>query len=105
MVIGPTYRDDEMAEVQKKPDEVSEVSMDEFLSNSATKSFINEWKSRGFTKRGVVELLLLLYPLYKQLGVQGVLSKAKKLLEKLSGMDELRDVLSSLKLRPEKKNE
>lgn len=105
MVIGPTYRDDEMAEVQKKPDEVSEVSMDEFIKSSAVKSFITEWKSRGFTKRGVVELLLLLYPLYKELGIQGVLNKAKRLLEKLSGMDDLRDVLSSLKLRPEKKSE
>jgi len=73
---------------------------EQFLKSPEAQRFIEDWKKKGYTKRGVVKLLLVLYPFTK--GKKGgVLTAAKDLLASLKGEDGLSRLLGVLKLVPE----
>jgi len=85
----------------KKASEQSEKSSDfqHFLKSPESVRLIEDWKKKGFTKRGVTKLLAILFPAFKS--NKGVVSAAKDLLASLKGEDGLSRVLSILKLVPE----
>jgi len=71
----------------------------EFLKTPEVAKLITDWKKKGFTRRGLVKLLLILHPMYKS--NKGVIAAAKDMLSSLKGEDGLSRVLGVLKLVPE----
>ncbi len=83
---------------EKGPEEKTE-NFQEFLKTPEVTKLITDWKKKGFTRRGLVKLLLILNPMYKS--NKGVISAAKDMLSSLKGEDGLSRVLGILKLVPE----
>ncbi len=86
---------DEGLKEEQKP----EQSFDQFLKTPEAKKFTDDWKKKGYTKRGVSKLLEVLWPIYNE--KKGVLKAAGDILASLKGEDALGKLLSALKLVPE----
>src|SRR3989338_10333403 len=89
---------EDQSETTQAPVEKSE-SFEAFAKTVAVKKFHDEWKKKGFTKRGVSKLLILLWPMHKS--NKGVIQAAKDILSCLKGEDALGRLLGALKLVPE----
>lgn len=91
----------EPEEGQAKPVQMQEKSSsyDEFSKKKEVKQFIDNWKKKGYTRRGVQDLLLILW--YRENTDKGILKAAGDLLSKLKGDDALESVLSLFKIKSE----
>lgn len=92
--FGEKKEEEEPKEEMKKPE-----SVDAFLKTQEAKKFTEEWKKKGYTKRGVSKLLSILWPIYND--KKGLLKAAQDILASLKGEDALGKLLSALKLVPE----
>jgi hypothetical protein len=89
----------EPKEEEPKVEEAKSDSFDKFLKTPETKKFMEDWKKKGYTKRGVVKLLLVLWPIYND--NKSILKAAEDILASLKGEDALGRLLNALKLVPE----
>jgi|GEM_PF-2598661 hypothetical protein len=106
--LGQKSQEEEFSEKMKeemaarksseKAEEKTE-NFQEFLKTPEAAKLITEWKKKGFTRRGLVKLMLILHPMYKS--NKGIVSAAKDILSSLKGEDGLSRVLGVLKLVPE----
>ena len=92
--VEPEEKPAEQKQVQEKSS-----SFEEFSKKKEVKEFTDNWKKKGFTKRGVSDLLLILW--YREASDKGILKAAGDLLSKLKGEDALSSVLGLFKIKSE----
>ena len=85
---------------QAKPPEESNVSTAEsFLKSQEAKKLADKWKAKGFTKRGISQLLRVLWLFRKS--DKDALKEGDGILSALKGEDGLGKILGVLKLATE----
>ena len=89
----------EQKEEEPKQEKKPEQTFDQFLKTAEAKKFTEDWKKKGYTKRGVSKLLQILWPIHNE--KKGVLKAAEDILASLKCEDALGKILSALKLAPE----
>jgi hypothetical protein len=89
----------ESKKAQTEVKEEKAETAEKFLKTPEAVRVIEEWRKKGYTKRGVVKLLMVLYPMFKS--NKSIVSAAKDLLASLKGEDGLSRLLGVLKLVPE----
>ncbi len=99
MVFGLLKQKDEKKEEVLKQEFDKEKSFENFLKTPEVKKFLNEWRKKEYTKRGVSKLLLILWPLYNN--KKSILKAAEDILASLKGEDALSKLINALKLVPE----
>jgi len=75
--------------------------IDDFIKTEEAKKLIKEWSKKGFKKRGVTALLMILW--LHEGSDKKALKAAKDILSKLKGTDLFARFLDILKLAPEEK--
>ena len=88
-----------MAMAQKPEEQKKTDSSSEFLKSKEAQGVVNEYAKKGYTKRGVSELLRKMFVLYGSKDM--ALKEGKGLLASLKGEDGLGRVLGMLKLASE----
>lgn len=103
MVLGlfkPQFKEEEPKQAQEKPpEEQKSPNVDTFLKSPETQKFVNEWKKRGYTRRGLTKLFMTLWVMHDS--DAKVRKAARDIISSLIGEDGLGKVLSALKLVPE----
>lgn len=106
--MGSTIQRDEEPEVKEKPPESQKSgSSEEFIKTPEAKRFVDKWYSRSkdgkpvYTKRGVTQLLKLLFPNPGFRKNSDVLDSADEILSMLGGMDGLQGFLAGWKAKSE----
>lgn len=89
----------EEKEGEMKEEQKPEQNFDQFLKTPEAKKFMEDWRKKGYTKRGVSKLISILWPIHSE--KKGVLKAAQDILASLKGEDALGKLLSALKLVPE----
>lgn len=87
-------KEEEPAQTQKP-----EATFEQFVKTPEAKKFMDDWKKKQYTKRGISKLLAILWPIHKD--GKSVLKAAGDILSALKGEDALGKMLSALKLVPE----
>ncbi len=104
MFFGQFSMKEEDARTLEKPPETQKSSTpEEFIKKPETQRFISGWtkKDKGYTKRGVTELLGTLFQVPGLKSDKEVLTTGESILKKLGNMDGLTGFLAGWKAKSE----
>ncbi len=84
---------------EKPPDESKVGTVDDFIKSQEARKLAEKWKAKGFTKRGIGQLLRVLWLFHKS--DKTALKEGDGILSALKGEDGLGRILGVLKLATE----